>query len=170
LSTLSSSIFENAQGREDIQNLEKRIHTLDSDMFSQLRMLDSARRIRHQGGMAIKLKSQGPWQATHVMLLDNFLLWGKVKPQKKSKGDKIMVLDPPIAVEDLEVVVPCEQHQFQKATMFDDIPRGSVVYTIMVKPRSAETKPHMLGAFGFQEQKEWLDHFNAAAGPSEAST
>jgi hypothetical protein len=162
LKTLSSTLLEDAQGREDIQNLEKRIHTLDSDLFSQLRMLDSTRRVRHQGGMVVKLKSQGPWQSVHVMLLDNFLLWGKVKSQKKGKGDRIMVLDSPIAVEDLEVVTPCEQHQFQRATMFDDIPRGSVVYIITVKSKSTDTKPHMLGAFGYKEQKEWLEHFTAA--------
>jgi hypothetical protein len=163
LNTLSSNILEEAQGREDVQTMERRIYTNDSAIFSQFRQLDSARRVRHQGGMAIKLKSQGQWQAVHVMLLDNFLLWGKVKSQKKSKGDKILVSDPLIAVEDLEVVTPCEQHQFQKATMFDDVPRGSVIYTITVKSRSTDTKPHMLGAFGFQEQKEWLGHLGHPA-------
>jgi hypothetical protein len=162
LKTTTSGLFEDAQSREDVQNLQKRIHTLDSNIFSQLHLLDSDRRIRHQGNMAIKMKGQGPWQAVHVMLLDNFLLWGKVKPQKTTKGDKVMVLDAPIAVDRLEVASSCEQHQFQKATMFDDIPRGSVVYIISVKNRDVDSKPHMLGAFGYQEQKEWLKQLTSA--------
>jgi hypothetical protein len=170
LKTLSATVLQDAEGREEVQNLEKRIHTLDSDIFSRLRLLDSARRVKHQGSMAIKLKSQGPWQAVHVMLLDNFLLWGRVKTQKKGKADRVIVLDHPIPIEDLEIAVPCEEHQFQKGTMFDDIPRGSVVYVITVRNNSGKTMPHMLGAFGFQEKKAWLEHFTAATTLRNANT
>jgi hypothetical protein len=170
LKATTSTVLRNAEGREETQNLEKRIHTLDATMFSQLRLLDSGRRVRHQGSMAIKLKGQGPWQAVHVILLDNFLLWGKVKPQKKSKGDKIVVLDAPIAVDDLGVFTPCDDHQFQKATLFDDIPRGTVVYIITIKSISGKKAPHMLGAFGVQERKVWLEHFTAATNPQQART
>ncbi|KAH7074864.1 hypothetical protein BKA63DRAFT_323770 [Paraphoma chrysanthemicola] len=162
LRTMVSATLEDAQSREDIQKLEKCIHTLDSDIFSQLRLLDSARRVRHQGSMAIKLKGQGPWHPVHVMLLDNYLLWGKVKSQKKGKGDKIVVLDAPIAVPDLDVSASCDHYQSQKATMFDEIPRGSVLYTITVGSRSKDSKPHLLGAFGVQELKAWFEHFTAA--------
>ena len=93
LRTLTSNLLYEAQNREDVQNLEKRIHTLDANLLSDLRLLEPTRRVRHQGGMAMKLKSQGPWQSVHVVLLDNHLLWGKVKPQKKSKGDKLLILD-----------------------------------------------------------------------------
>jgi hypothetical protein len=165
LKAISSTILHNAEGREDTKNLEKRIHTMDSGIFSQLRLLDSTRRITYQGGMAIKIKSQGPWQAVHVMLLDNYLLWGKVKPQKlqkKGMGDRILVLDAPIAVDDLDVSTPCEDHQSQKATLFDDISRGSVLYIITVKNKTGEIAPHMLGAFSLQERKAWVEHFTAA--------
>jgi hypothetical protein len=170
LKTSSDTMLQDAEGKEEVQNLEKRIHTLDSDIFSQLRLLDSTRRIKHQGSMAIKLKSQGPWQAVHVMLLDNFLLWGRVKAQKKGKAERIIVLDLPIPVNDLEITVPCEEHQFQKATMFDDIPRGSVVYVITVRNNNGKTMPHMLGAFGFQERKAWLEHFTATTTVHNANT
>ncbi|KAF2026671.1 hypothetical protein EK21DRAFT_73727 [Setomelanomma holmii] len=169
LRTMASTIIEDAQSREDIQNLEKRIHTLDADIFSQLRLLDSMRRVRHQGSMAIKLKGQGPWHAVHVMLLDNYLLWGKVKPQKKGKGDRVVVLDSPIAIPDLEIQTSCDEHQFQKATMFDEIPRGSVIYIITMRDRTKDTKPHMFGAFGVQERKTWLEHINASAIVQSAS-
>lgn len=101
LKTLTSTLVEEAQNREDIQNIEKRIHTLDASFLSRLHLLHPSRRVRHQGGMAMKLKSQGPWHALHVMLLDNFLVWGKVKPQKKNRADKVLVLDavsPPSSV------------------------------------------------------------------------
>ncbi|EAT83604.2 hypothetical protein SNOG_09412 [Parastagonospora nodorum SN15] len=164
LSTMASSILSGAEGREETKNLEKLIYTMDSDIFSQLHLLDSTRRVKHQGKMAIKMKSQGSWQAVHVILLDNFLLWGKVKPQKKNKGDRILVLDTPIAIDDLDFTMPCEDHQFQKTTMFDDIPRGSVLYIITVKRKTGDSMPHMLGAFGFQERNIWLEHFTAATG------
>jgi hypothetical protein len=170
LRTATSTTLEDAEEREEIQNLEKRIHTLDSSIFSQLRLLDATRRVKYQGSMAIKLKGQGAWQPVHVMLLDNYLLWGRVKPHKKSKGDRVIVLEAPIAVADLDVTTPCEEHQFQKATMFDDIPRGSVVYIINVRSISSDTMPHMLGAFGHQARQSWLEHLNAAASIREEKT
>lgn len=163
LKATSDGILEEAQKREDVQNLEKRIHTMDATVFSQLRMLDSNRRIKHQGAMAIKLKSQGPWLAVHVMLLDNYLLWGKIKTQKKFKGDKIMVLDAPISIGALKITTPCEKHLFQKATMLDELPRGTILYTIGVKSGDVDVmKPHLLGAFGYQEHKVWLEHLTNA--------
>jgi hypothetical protein len=104
------------------------------------------------------------------MLLDNFLLWGKVKAQKKGRADRVIVLDLPIPINDLEIAVPCEEHQFQKATMFDDIPRGSVIYVITVRNNSGKTMPHMLGAFGFQERKAWLEYFTATTTVHNAKT
>jgi hypothetical protein len=93
LKSISATMLEESQGREDTQNLERRIHTLDSNILSQLRLLDGCRRVKYQGGMTMKLKSKGPWHAVHVVLLDNYLFWGKVKAQKKAVGDKIVVLD-----------------------------------------------------------------------------
>lgn len=170
LKTVTNAVLEDAEGREAIQNLEKRIHTLDATIFSQLRLLDSTRRVIHQGSMVIKLKSEGSWQAVHVMLLDNFLLWGKVKAQKKIKGDRVIVLETPLPVDDLEVVTPVEENQFQKATMFDEIPRGSVVYTITIRNRSSQKRPHMLGALGFQDRKVWMERLAAATSARKEHT
>jgi hypothetical protein len=58
------------------------------------------------------------------MLLDNYFFWGRVK---KSKGDEVLVTDPPIAIADMGFFLPVDAHQFQKATMLDQIARGSVV-------------------------------------------
>lgn len=162
LKTLVSTLLAGAQNCEDIQHLEKRVHTVDADIFSQLRLLDSGRRIKYQGGMAIKLKAQGPWQSVHTVLLDNFLFWGKVKPHRRGKGDKLLVLDDPIPVEALDITPSCDQHQLQKATMFDEIPRGTVLYIITVKNSSLDRKAHLLGAPGLDEQKSWLKHLTAA--------
>lgn len=158
LKTLCTTLLEEAQKREDVQDLEKRIHTMDSVILSQLNLLDTNRQIMRQGSMAIKLKGQGLWVAVHVVLLDNYLFWGKVKPHKKVKGDRIFVFDTPISVDDLEILSSAEQYQFQKATVFDEIPRNSVVYTIAIKNRMIDEKPHLLGAFGFAECKAWMAH------------
>ncbi|UPX12214.1 uncharacterized protein EKO05_0002776 [Ascochyta rabiei] len=169
LKSASSSVLEESQSREDIQNLERRIHTLDTDVLSQLRLLDTSRRVRYQGGMTMKLKSKGPWHAVHVVLLDNFLFWGKVKPQKKTTGDKVVVLDAPIPINELDVSLPCDQHQFQKATMFDEVPRNSIQYITIVSRKGVDGKAHMLGSPTYQERRVWMDQFEAALGRKTAS-
>jgi hypothetical protein len=169
LKSISATMLEESQGREDTQNLERRIHTLDSNILSQLRLLDGCRRVKYQGGMTMKLKSKGPWHAVHVVLLDNYLFWGKVKAQKKAVGDKIVVLDSPIPINDLDVSLPCDQHQFQKTTMFDEVPRNSIQYVIMIKGKHTDAKAHMLGSPTYQERKIWMDHFEAAMGTSVPS-
>ena len=123
LSTSTSIILEEAQGREDVQNLEKRIR-MDIGMLSELRLNESTRRVKHQGGMAMKYKSQGPWVPVHAILLDHCFLWGKIK---KSKGDEILITDTPIRLVDAEISLPDDTHQFQKATMLDQVPRGSTL-------------------------------------------
>jgi hypothetical protein len=107
-------VLEESQGREDTQNLERRIHTLDADILSQLQLLDTSRRVKYQGPMTMKLKSKGPWHAVRVVLLDNHLFWGKVKAQKKSTDEKIIVLDavstqPPYGV--YMLTVPANPYQ-----------------------------------------------------------
>jgi hypothetical protein len=123
LKTSTSISVEGAQAREDIQNLEKQIR-VDTATLSQLRLHESTRRLKYRGNMAMKIKSQGPWIAVHVLLLDNFLLWGKIK---KSKVDEAPILDSLIAVGDLEFALPPDVHQFEKSTMLDQIPRGSTL-------------------------------------------
>ncbi|KAF2624071.1 hypothetical protein BU25DRAFT_413944 [Macroventuria anomochaeta] len=161
LKSVSTTVLEESQSREDVQNLERRIHTLDTDILSQLRLLDTSRRVRYQSGMTMKLKSKGPWHAVHVVLLDNYLFWGKVKAQKKAIGDKVVVLDAPIPINELDVSLPCDEHQFQKATMFDEVPRNSIQYIIMVKRKDTEGRAHMLGLPTYQERRAWMDHFEA---------
>ncbi|KAL6708142.1 hypothetical protein ACN47E_003326 [Coniothyrium glycines] len=163
LRTITSSLLEDAQQREDIQNLEKRIQTLDANYLSQLKMLEHVRRVIYQGNMAIKLKNQGTWMAVHVVLLDNFLLWGKMKNQRKSSGERIVVVDAPIAVSDLELALPCSSQQFQKTTMFDEGTRGSVLYIIKVKNKTSESKPHLLGLPSPLERTVFWDHLLSVA-------
>jgi hypothetical protein len=93
LQTTSTSVLEESQSREDTQDLERRISTLDTDILSQLNLLEPARRVKFQGGMTMKLKSKGPWHPVYVVLLDNYLFWGKLKAQKKGGVDKILVLE-----------------------------------------------------------------------------
>ncbi|EDU40448.1 hypothetical protein A1F96_01803 [Pyrenophora tritici-repentis] len=119
----TTALLEEAKSREDVQKIERRIHT-DVTTLCQLRLYDSVRRVQHQGGMAMKFRSQGPWVPVYAVLLDHYFLWGKAK---KSKGDEVLVLNAPIAVENLEATLPSDPHQLQKATMLDQIPRGSVL-------------------------------------------
>ena len=98
LQTTSTSLLEEAQSREDTQDLERRVSTLDTDVLAKLDLLAPERRVAFQGAMTMKLRSKGPWHPVHVVLLDNYLFWGKLRAQKKSGGagggvDKILVLE-----------------------------------------------------------------------------
>jgi hypothetical protein len=48
--------------------------------------------------------------------------------------------------------------------MFDEVPRNSIQYIIMIKRKDVETKAHMLGLPTYQERRAWMDHFKATAG------
>lgn len=80
-------IIEDSQDREQIQDLHRRIHTLNADHLAQLNLLQLGRRIISQGMLARKKEGQGAWQAVHVVLLDNYLFWGMLKPPR-SKSTK----------------------------------------------------------------------------------
>lgn len=116
-------LFEAAQGREDVQNVYKRLR-MDVDTMSKLCLLDPSRRLKYQGGMALKYKGQGPWNPIHGVLFDNCFLWGKAK---KNKGDEILVTTKPVMLTDIEVSLPEGKHIFQKATVLDYITRGCIV-------------------------------------------
>jgi hypothetical protein len=80
-------IIKDSQDWEQIQNLHRRIHTLNADYLAQLNLLQPGRRILSQGMLARKKEGQGAWQAVHVVLLDNYLFWGMLKPPR-SKSTK----------------------------------------------------------------------------------
>ncbi|KAF2659036.1 hypothetical protein K491DRAFT_651951 [Lophiostoma macrostomum CBS 122681] len=162
-------LLEEARRREDISGLCRRIKTLDSETLAQLNLSDSDRRIIFQGGLSIKVTGQGPWQSIHAVLLDNYLLWGKVKAPKTSiwkpqerKGDSIWILENPIAISELQVTLPEKQEQFQRATYRDEIAKGLNVYEMFVKNKMSAFKAHTLGAFSPEERSEWHAHLISA--------
>jgi hypothetical protein len=122
-STSVSIVLEESQGREDVHNVRQRL-CMDKDVLSTLHLDEPTRRVKHEGGMAFKYKSQGPWIPVHTVLFDHCLLWGKTK---KSKGNEIFVSNIPIPLVDTEFSLPADAQQSQKATMLDQIPRGSVL-------------------------------------------
>ncbi|KAF2795660.1 hypothetical protein K505DRAFT_360000 [Melanomma pulvis-pyrius CBS 109.77] len=163
-------IIEESRDREEIQNLHRRIHTLNADYLSRLNLLEPGRRILLQGKLAIKVHGQGAWHAVHVVQLDNYLFWGMVKPPrskkpqepKTKKNGNIWVLEAPLPIQEVEMRLPDKDHQYQKATILDDIPRGSVLYLLFVKDKTATVQPHMLGASSHTELEQWTAHLHAA--------
>lgn len=172
LRTVCSTLVSESQNHEDIQNLERRIHTLDAENLSSIHLLDPSRRLIHQGPMALKLKSHGAWTSVHVIVTDNYLFWGKIKPSKKGKEDKILVLDKPMMVGKLELVEKHSkqsgpaQKDFEKATLLDEIPRGTIVYPIPIKEIDGKEKqkPHLFGALGYEEHKVWTEALTSVIG------
>lgn len=68
----------------------------------------------------------------------------------------------PVPLHDAEILLPDRDHQFQKATILDDIPRGSVLYPFFIKDKISATPPHMLGACSPKELEEWTETLYAA--------
>jgi hypothetical protein len=50
--------------------------------------------------------------------------------------------------------------------MFDEVPRNSIQYIILVKRKDSDAKAHMLGSPTYQERRAWMDHFEALLSPS----
>lgn len=89
--------IEEARKREAVQTIHRRMQALNISV-SQLNLAEPGRRVIHQGGLAIKVNGQGSWQGIHAVLLDNYLLWGKVRPPRawkhqERKGDNIWVME-----------------------------------------------------------------------------
>ncbi|USP75820.1 ankyrin repeat-containing protein [Curvularia clavata] len=149
------SVLEESQGREDIQNMSQRL-IVETSTLSMLRLDEPVRRVKHQGGMAFKHRSQGPWIPVHAVLFDHYFLLGK------TKKNEIVVTDKPVPLVDVEFSLPVDGKQFQKAGMLDLIKRGSVVYIIVVQRKIPDGKPTLLGLHSMHERKVWLDHLTAA--------
>jgi hypothetical protein len=45
--------------------------------------------------------------------------------------------------------------------MFDEVPRNSVHYIILIRRRDGDGKAHMLGSPSYPERKAWMDCFEA---------
>jgi hypothetical protein len=93
-----SELIDKSIGQEEIQSLHRRVHTVDISLVNILELTAPIRRIVYQGSLALKLKSRGPWQSMQVVLLDNYVFWGKIKTTKDPhhKGmmaDSIRVID-----------------------------------------------------------------------------
>lgn len=79
-------LLEESVKREEVQTLNRRLQALDSDAIAQLSLSEPERRVIFQGGLAIKVNGSGSWQPIHAVLLDNYLVWGKVKPPRSVKN------------------------------------------------------------------------------------
>jgi hypothetical protein len=93
-----SELTDKSIAQEEIQSLHRRVHTVDTSLVNILELTAPIRRIVYQGSLALKLKSRGPWQSMHVVLLDNYIFWGKFKstkdPQHKGMmADSIRVIE-----------------------------------------------------------------------------
>lgn len=85
-------------GQEELQNLYRRIHSVDTKLLDMLEIFAADRKIVLQAPLAIKLNGHGQWKSVHIVLLDNYLFWGKVKQLgdrklKERKGDSILLVD-----------------------------------------------------------------------------
>lgn len=105
LRSSSTAVLDESQIREDIQRLECRIQTLKAETFARLELHKPGRRILYQGEMTMKLKGTGPWHAVHVVLLDNYLLWGKINAQRKGQAAKLC--SSKLSVTSPSFAIPC---------------------------------------------------------------
>jgi hypothetical protein len=111
--TASVTVLNETQNRDDITSLEKRLHVPNPDYLDRLILHEAPRLLKHQGSLTMKLKGRGPWYTVHMVLLDNFLFWGKVKPLKDNKaaGDHVILVDE-VSPVSLPRVLPLQYHPY----------------------------------------------------------
>lgn len=93
-----SQLTEKSVSQEEIQSLYRKVHTVDTSLVDVLELTSPQRHIVHHGSAAFRLNSSGPWKPVQIVLLDNYLFWGKPKSRKdlNHKGmmnDIIRVID-----------------------------------------------------------------------------
>ncbi|KAF2868470.1 hypothetical protein BDV95DRAFT_129563 [Massariosphaeria phaeospora] len=148
-----------AESREDIQTLQSRIHGADVGLLSQLNLTHSSRRILFQSRLSMKVHGTGLWHIVHAVILDNFFVWAEINPPglrkmwdiKRSTENKIWLVDAPISLSSLEVATD-QNRPYERTTLLDELPRGSILYTIFIKEHGSSTKSHILGANSPQER------------------
>lgn len=91
-------LMREGEKREEVQNLLRRLKTVDTLVSDKLAMEYERRVIVWQGRLAMRKNGVGSWVPVHVVLMDNYLFWGQVKASgKKEKngevGASIWVLD-----------------------------------------------------------------------------
>lgn len=164
LRSTCEALVEKSTHQEEVQTLYRRIQTLDSSFLERLQLARENRKIIHQGKLAVRVKGKGSWHPVHCVLLDNYLFWGKVKISKPTTGapggaGKFWVLEAPLPIAELSVQLPDKDNQFMKATLIDEVPRGSTLYQVFVRSQDCM---HTLGAFTFQERQPWFDSITHA--------
>ncbi|KAF2802570.1 uncharacterized protein BDZ99DRAFT_200839 [Mytilinidion resinicola] len=160
------AIQEKSMRREQLQSLYRRIQTLNSDFLNVLNISDPARTIIHQGALAVRIKGKGPWKPVHAVLLDNNLFWGKVRSPKTGETNadaptegKFWILEEPLTTTELSATLPDVDNQFVKATVIDEVPRGSVIYQFFVK---TNTLTHTLGTLSVRDRQMWMGKIGEA--------
>ena len=95
------ALHASANNHETLQDLQRKIQTLDNKYVDVLNLLDETRKILYEGSFACKSEGRvrGAWIDVHVVLLDNFLFWGKIEQSKEMYsgkfkiGERLWVLD-----------------------------------------------------------------------------
>lgn len=122
-----SDLVDRSTKHEEVQSLFRRIHTADTALVDVLDLSAPDRQILHQGSLAMKLKGNGSWRIIQVVLLDNYLFWGKIKPSntwknQELRGDIISLVEPvsPKSAALLSVTLANERSPFQSRTLGSD--------------------------------------------------
>ncbi|KAF2257564.1 hypothetical protein CC78DRAFT_217231 [Lojkania enalia] len=164
------NVMEGSQEREEIQSLNRRIHTSNLQYVPTLKLSESSRRIIYQGELAIKINGHGPWRPVHAVLLDNFFFWGNLKPPKSWKniegkltvGGKMWLSEVPILTSELDINGLDKHEKWSRTTILDDVPRGIGLHHFSVGNKNSSFEPHILGAQTVEERQLWCNHLFAA--------
>ncbi|KAJ4353881.1 uncharacterized protein N0V89_005611 [Didymosphaeria variabile] len=166
-----SDLTEKSMSQEEMQSLHRRIHTVDTSLLDPLELSAPARRIIYQGVLAFKHNNRGPWQSMQVILLDNYVLWGKVKSAKdpKHKGmkaDSVRVIEKPVPVTHIAIRLPVGSAQIRKTSYLDEFPRGVALYELFIDVVVTQSNftTHCVGALSSEERNHWYQKLSEVAG------
>ncbi|KAL5432133.1 hypothetical protein PMIN07_008597 [Paraphaeosphaeria minitans] len=171
LKTQCSNLSEKSISQEEIQSMHRKVHTVDTSLVDVLELTSPDRRIVYHGSTALRLNSRGPWKPMQVVLLDNYIFWGKLKSTKdvNHKGmmtDSIRVIEKPVSVTQIAIRLPPDSTKSRTSSYLDELPRGVTLYELFIdvnlKPGSLTT--HTIGAFSSEERNSWYQKLGEVAG------
>ncbi|GME48290.1 Ankyrin repeat protein [Neofusicoccum parvum] len=169
-----------AQHAASLKELHRHISAVAPAHGETLDFLGRGRRlVRQDARLACRANAKGPWRPVRAVLLDNYLFFGRwdkaaargggdaqagremwYSKKIKGAGEKAGVyLEKPIPVRDIQCSISGAPRKPSKASVLDDLPRGSELFPFFVQ---TEDVVHLLAAPTENERREWMAAVMAA--------
>ncbi|KAH7050132.1 hypothetical protein B0J12DRAFT_600185 [Macrophomina phaseolina] len=151
----------------DLQELQRRIGALQPAYAHALELGAERRQLVRHEAVACRANGKGPWKPVRAVLLDNYLFFGRwergarmaAKGGSEGQGGGGGCVYQPVPVKDIQCSISGAPWKPSKASVLDEVPRGSELYPFFVQ---TEEVVHLLAAFTENERRKWLTAISTA--------